>query len=146
MRAKPALPETRSSFASCWGASGASGLVTVVVMCPPRDVTGEPKGLADTRVVRVGGPWCPGRVQGTPRAGLAPLPGAVLRVLQDVLCVFLGDDRRTGVHRLSTADVVAVDQLQVDARDTEVALDEGLLVDGEENLAVDDVLRHVGVQ
>ena len=43
--------------------------------------------------------------------------------------VVLGDDRRARVDRLAAADVVAVEQLQVDARDAQVALDVGLLVD-----------------
>src|SRR5690349_19381252 len=67
--------------------------------------------------------------------------------LLDLGGVVLGDERRPGVDGLAATDVVAVDGLQVEAGDSEEALDVGLLVDGEVDLARldvgDDVLGEV---
>ena len=67
--------------------------------------------------------------------------GAVLGELGDRVGVVLGDEGRAGVDRLAATDVVAVDALQVEPGDAQVALDVGLLVDREQELAVLDVRR-----
>src|SRR3954449_1646181 len=86
-----------------------------------------------------GEPGCPG----SPRSGLARV---VLGEGDDLVDVALVDDGRTRQDRPTTADVVAVAEVQPQRGDRHVALHVGLLVDGECDAAVLDLLGDVGVQ
>src|ERR1700753_740729 len=70
----------------------------------------------------------------------------VLRERKDLGDVGLVDERRTGEHGLAATEVVAVLQVEVERGHGHVALHVRLLVDGELDLAVLDVLRDLFVQ
>src|SRR5215213_2739053 len=124
--ASRACSPTRSSRVLLGSATG--GGAAVVLMCPPRACGPDERGGV------------------RPRAGPhRRSASAVLGELQHRVGVVLRDDRGTGVDRLTATDVVAVQDLEVDPGNAEVALDIGLLVDRERELAADDVLHHVGV-
>src|SRR3712207_7619089 len=56
------------------------------------------------------------------------------------------DDGRSGQHRATATDVVAVAEVQPQRRHGHVALDVGLLVHREQDAAALDLLGHVGVE
>src|SRR3954453_3135735 len=87
-----------------------------------------------------------GGSRGVPASPRSGLPGVVLRVGDDLVDFALVDDGRTRQHRPPTADVVAVAEVQPQRGDRHVALHVGLLVDGECDAAVLDLLGDVGVQ
>src|SRR6056300_1501196 len=74
------------------------------------------------------------------------LPRAVGREFLDQLCVVLNNEARAGVHRLSTTELVSVEQVQIQQHDGHVALGVLLLVDGERELAIGDGLNGVAGQ
>src|ERR1700712_3890676 len=87
-----------------------------------------------------------GRPFGRPASSGAASAGALRGEGKDDADVRLVYEGWTGEDRAPTADVVAVLQLEVQRSHRLVALDVGLLVDRELDLAVLDVLGRVGVE
>src|ERR1700712_1629206 len=72
--------------------------------------------------------------------------GVLLRVRENLVDVRLVDDGRTGEYRFATAEDVAVGQVEPQRVDGFITLQVRLLVDGELQRAVLDVLGRAGVE
>src|SRR3954451_1870323 len=109
---------------------------------PAEGVDGGDGGVATGELI-AGRSWVGSRPRGPPGGGphgRIGSAGVLRRVLGDLVDVRAVDEGRAGEHRLAAAEVVAVGQVEPQRLDGHVTLDVGLLVDGELDRAVLDVL------